>query len=62
MERLLAERTAIIVAHRLETLGSVDEVLLLREGRVVEHGPRDRLVADPSSEFSRLLAANEALA
>ncbi|MGI5422221.1 ABC transporter ATP-binding protein [Actinomadura luteofluorescens] len=62
MERLLAERTAIIVAHRLETLGSVDEVLLLCEGRVVEHGPRDRLVADPSSEFSRLLAANEALA
>jgi ABC-type multidrug transport system fused ATPase/permease subunit len=62
MERLLADRTAIIVAHRLETLGSVDEVLLLRDGRVAEHGRRDRLAADPSSQFSRLLAANEALA
>ncbi|GGT88045.1 ABC transporter ATP-binding protein [Actinomadura citrea] len=62
MERLLAGRTAIIVAHRLETLGTVDEVLLLSDGRVAEHGPRDRLVADPSSRFSRLLAANEALA
>ncbi|NDU72010.1 ATP-binding cassette domain-containing protein [Actinomadura sp. DSM 109109] len=62
MERLLAGRTAVIVAHRLETLGTVDEVLLLSDGRVAEHGPRARLVADPDSRFSRLLAANEALA
>lgn len=61
MNRLLAGRTAVIVAHRLETLGSADEVLVLGDGRVLEHGPRERLVADPSSRFSRLLAAGGGL-
>jgi ABC-type multidrug transport system fused ATPase/permease subunit len=61
MERLLAGRTAIIVAHRLETIRTVGEVLTMQDGRVLEHDTRERLVADPSSHFSRLLAADGAL-
>ena len=37
---LLAGRTAVIIAHRLDTLDRVDEIAVLEGGRVVEHGPR----------------------
>jgi ABC-type multidrug transport system fused ATPase/permease subunit len=52
---LLRGRTAVIVAHRLETLADVDEIAVLDGGVVVEHGPRDGLAADPASRFGRLL-------
>lgn len=54
LERLLEQRTGLIVAHRLETLERVDAILVLEAGRVLEHGPRERLARDPSSHFSRL--------
>lgn len=57
--RMLAGRTAIIITHQLETLRSVDEVLVLREGRVIEHGPRSALLDDPSSELSYLYQVQE---
>jgi len=52
---LLRERTGLIVAHRLATLDHVDSVVVLDEGRVVEHGPRNTLANDPASRFSALL-------
>ena len=57
VERLLRGRTAIIIAHRLETIERADEVMVLDAGRVAEHGPRERLAADPGSRYARLLAA-----
>lgn len=57
-ERALAGRTVVIIAHRLATLDAVDEVLVLERGRVLEHGPRADLVADPTSHFARLLAVS----
>lgn len=56
IDRLLENRTAIVIAHRLHTLHRVDDVLVIDEGRVVEHGDRARLAADPDSRFARLLA------
>jgi ABC-type multidrug transport system fused ATPase/permease subunit len=53
-ERLLAGRTSIIVAHRLATIAGVDDVLVLADGRVVEHGRRADLLARPGSTFARL--------
>jgi ATP-binding cassette subfamily B protein len=57
--RLLAGRTAVIVAHRLATLDEVDEIAVLDGGRLVEHGPRHKLAADPHSRYARLRAAGE---
>ena len=54
VDRLLAERTAIVIAHRLHTLDRVDDVLVLEDGRVVEHGERAALAADPTSRFAQL--------
>jgi ABC-type multidrug transport system fused ATPase/permease subunit len=53
--RLLAERTAIIIAHHLETIQHVDEIMILEDGIISEYGERGHLVADPTSRFSQLL-------
>jgi ABC-type multidrug transport system fused ATPase/permease subunit len=49
--RLLAGRTGLIVAHRLETLDRVDSVLVLEDGRIAKFGPRDQLPADGMARF-----------
>ncbi|MEO6887511.1 MAG: ABC transporter ATP-binding protein [Ktedonobacteraceae bacterium] len=53
--RLLEGRTGIIVAHRLATLAYADDILVLEDGQVCEHGPRLALAADPTSRFAGLL-------
>jgi len=55
VDRLLEGRTALVIAHRLSTLESVDDVLVFAGGQVVEFGPRAQLAADPTSRFHRLL-------
>lgn len=59
-ERLLDGRTAVIIAHRLETLETCDDIAVLEAGRLVEHGDRKQLAADPASHYARLLAAGAA--
>lgn len=55
VDRLLRRRTAVIIAHRLDTVRRADEIMVLEEGRVVEYGSRLGLLADPASRFARLL-------
>jgi ABC-type multidrug transport system fused ATPase/permease subunit len=57
IDRLLAGRTAIVIAHRLATVERADQVLILEDGRVVEEGDRAALAADPGSRLGRLLRA-----
>lgn len=45
MQRLLAGRTAIIIAHRLSTVRAVDRILVMHQGAIVEEGSHDELVA-----------------
>ena len=55
IDRLLQNRTAIIIAHRLGTVQRADHILILEEGRVAEYGVRTQLATDSSSRFYRLL-------
>ncbi|HSG25825.1 MAG TPA: ABC transporter ATP-binding protein [Anaerolineales bacterium] len=55
VDRLLKDRTAIIIAHRLRTVERTDEILILDGGRVVEHGDRQTLEADQQSKYFQLL-------
>jgi ATP-binding cassette subfamily B protein len=55
IDQLLAGRTAIVIAHRLATVERCDDIVILDEGRIVEHGQRAALAADPASRFARLL-------
>ncbi len=55
IDRLLRDRTAIIIAHRLGTVQRADEIMILEGGQVSERGNRQQLAADPSSRFYQLL-------
>jgi len=55
IDKLLKNRTAIIIAHRLGTIHRTDEIMILEDGQIVEHGNRQRLAADPATRFHGLL-------
>jgi ABC-type multidrug transport system fused ATPase/permease subunit len=54
-DRLLANRTGIVIAHRLRTVQRADAILILEGGRMIEFGPRPQLATDSNSRFYRLL-------
>jgi ABC-type multidrug transport system fused ATPase/permease subunit len=55
VDKLVRNRTALIVAHRLGTVQRADDILILDNGKIIEYGERARLVEDPSSRFYHLL-------
>ena len=55
LDKLLADRSAIVIAHHLATIERCDEIMVLEDGRIVEHGDRIRLAGDPTSRFYGLL-------
>ncbi len=55
VNELLAGRTAIVIAHRLSTLREVDDIVVVHEGQIAEHGSRLDLEADQTGRFRRLL-------
>jgi ABC-type multidrug transport system fused ATPase/permease subunit len=58
-ERLFSGRTVVIVAHRLETVRTADEIMVVDEGRIVEHGRREELARDPGSRYATLVRAGK---
>jgi ATP-binding cassette subfamily B protein len=55
IDALLADRTGVVIAHRLATVQRCDRIAILEDGRIVEQGPRAALAQDASSRFSELL-------
>jgi len=45
IDRLVQDRTTFVIAHRLSTIRSADRIYALKEGRVVEAGNHDQLLA-----------------
>jgi ATP-binding cassette, subfamily B, bacterial len=45
LERLMANRTSIVIAHRLSTIVHADQILVLDQGRIIERGTHDQLLA-----------------
>jgi len=59
LNELTAQRTTIIIAHRLATLETVDSILELSFGEIIEYGDRAKLRADPNSSYSKLIETGE---
>ena len=55
IDRLLYGRTSIIIAHRLGTVQRADDILILENGRIAEHGERIVLANNSNSRFYGLL-------
>lgn len=55
IDRLLTDRTGIIIAHRLATVQRADQILILDQGKIIEYGDRRKLADNPDSHFAQLL-------
>ncbi len=58
ISHLLANRTGIIIAHRLQTIQRADKILILEHGKVMEYGDRQTLTLQTESYFSQLLQSD----
>jgi ABC-type multidrug transport system fused ATPase/permease subunit len=54
LNRVMRHRTAIVIAHRLSTIQHADEIIVMREGRIVERGSHQSLIGR-DGEYSKLV-------
>jgi ABC-type multidrug transport system fused ATPase/permease subunit len=54
LRNLLRGRTAFVVAHRVASVRDADRIVVLEEGRVVQSGTHDELLADRGGLYRRL--------
>jgi len=59
LRRLLEGRTGLVIAHRLATIRNADRIVVLQQGRLIEEGDHDALVAQKGL-YSRLYELNYA--
>lgn len=57
LARVLADRTALVIAHRLSTVEVADRVLVLEHGRIVEDGPPAELIERGDGKYAALHSA-----
>jgi subfamily B ATP-binding cassette protein MsbA len=53
LEELMVNRTTLVIAHRLSTIRNADQILVMREGQIVERGTHQGLL-DSEGEYARL--------
>ncbi|WEX11748.1 ABC transporter ATP-binding protein [Chelativorans sp. AA-79] len=53
LERVMAKRTTLVIAHRLSTVVNADHIVVLEEGRLVEQGTHRMLVKKPHGIYAR---------
>ena len=61
LKQVLAGRTSIVIAHRLSTIRNADNIVVLDQGRLVEMGDHETLLAQKGGVYARLYAVNYGL-
>ncbi|KAF6038712.1 ABCC5 [Bugula neritina] len=59
IKEVFADCTMLTIAHRLNTVVNYDKILVLNNGEVMEFDKPENLLADRTSEFSKMMAAQE---
>ena len=54
LERLMRNRTAIVIAHRFSTIAKADKILVMQKGRIIETGDHGSLVGNRDGLYARL--------
>lgn len=57
LDDLTKGRTTLVVAHRLSTIKNADEIYVIEDGQIIEHGPHNELLKDDNGAYSKLYKA-----
>ena len=61
LDRLMTGRTTLVIAHRLSTIRRADLICVMHEGRIVEAGTHDQLLAPDAAGYYRRLVEMQSL-
>ncbi|GFP93630.1 ABC transporter b family member 4 [Phtheirospermum japonicum] len=59
LDRIMVNRTTVIVAHRLTTVRNANMIAVIHQGKMVEKGTHDQLLQDPEGAYSQLIRLQE---
>ncbi|CAA6668878.1 unnamed protein product [Spirodela intermedia] len=59
LDRVMRDRTTVIVAHRLSTVRNADNIAVVQRGRIVEQGSHEELLKDLEGAYSQLIRLQE---
>jgi ATP-binding cassette subfamily B protein len=45
LREVMSRRTSILISHRVSTVKNADQIIVLRDGRIIERGTHDELLA-----------------
>lgn len=57
LDELTKGRTTLVVAHRLSTIKNADEIYVIEDGQIIEHGPHNKLLENEEGAYSKLYKA-----
>ncbi|PIA60695.1 hypothetical protein AQUCO_00300305v1 [Aquilegia coerulea] len=59
LDRIMVDRTTVIVAHRLSTVRNADMIAVIHQGKIVEKGSHSALLKDPEGAYCQLIHLQE---